>query len=102
MIREKQLRQLSSVHPSVRNIDRIIFDHRVGQQLFTHICDLFAGAVLITGIQFQFNVLALADFADAVKPEAVKRMLTNLGIMDKFLSPQGEFQAEPGDDAEAA
>ena len=63
-----------------RELDRIIFDHRVGEKLPAHRLDPLAGAGRVGFFELQFDQLALPHLADPGEPQSGKRIADRLAL----------------------
>src|SRR5215217_23642 len=64
----------------IGDFDLVVFDHRIGQQLFTHAGQLGARRFSVGAIENEIKNLALADALDAAKAEGGQRAFDGLAL----------------------
>src|ERR1700681_409210 len=60
--------------------DRVVFDHRVGEQFLAHRLDFFARLRRVALVDLDLDQLALADLADAGKAQCGEGVADRLGL----------------------
>src|SRR4051794_15201717 len=74
-------------------LNRIVLDHRVGEQLAAHLLDAGARRVGVGIGQFEFDQLALADLADAVKAQRQQRIADRLALRIEHAGLEADMHA---------
>ncbi len=90
----------SGVGTALRNnFDVVILDHRIGQQLLAHIGNRGAGRRGVALVEFDFDILALANVFDAAEVQAGEGLLNGLTLRVENTIFQGDvdtcFQGDP-------
>lgn len=64
----------------VPNFDRIVLNHRIGEQLLTHFFDITPGFFWVGTLQVDFNVFPLTDIIDPCKAQGAQGMLYGFSL----------------------
>src|SRR5690242_5311345 len=73
------------------DLDRVILDHRVGQQLPAHLVDPGARRRRVRLGELQFDQLALADLADPAKAQPLQGVADRLALRIEYSGFQADM-----------
>src|SRR5258705_1579580 len=78
---------------SVREVDRVILDHGIGQELLAHGVEIGLGLAAVGFLELDLDIFALADILDAGKAHDPQRMLDGASLRVENAGFEGDMDA---------
>ena len=81
---------LGKLEPLTHQLERIVLNHRVGEQALAHAFDFRARGSLIGSLEIELDELALPDVGNTVETECTERVLNSLALRIENAVLQGD------------